>query len=379
MAAESGRIAGFDGIRAIAFLGVFANHKLLIPQRDALGCMGVWTFFALSGFLITGILVRSRQQMEAGGLPFTWALGRFYLRRTARIFPVYYCFLAVLFLVSMFVTIPNFWRPEKIASAFYVINFLVGWQGHWIGDFGHLWSLAVEEQFYLLFAPLVLLTPSRRVAVVCTMFMLAGLVTKVAMEASAEPSLTIYVNSLVNFGMLGYGGLIGIAASGMKAPAWLVSGPAQAAVAASLIASPLLFGGAEQPWLRYAPALVLFSGLLLFQVAQAQSSWFVSLLELAPLRKLGRVSYAAYLFHPLIHFESFQHLLRRVGLDWSAPRAVAMAVELAVTVILATISWNLLERPILEWAARVTSRRPFAPLAAHRADRGAAGSASATS
>ena len=377
MPAESGRIAGFDGIRAIAFLGVFANHKLLIPQRDALGCMGVWTFFALSGFLITGILVRSRQDMETGGPPFTRALGRFYLRRTARIFPVYYSFLAVLLLLSMFVTIPYFWRPEKIASAFYVINFLVGWQDHWIGDFGHLWSLAVEEQFYLLFAPLALLTSSRRVAVLCALFMLAGLAAKLVMEVAGAPPLTIYVNSLVNFGMLGYGGLVGVASGGLKTPAWLASGPAQAAVAASLIASPLVFGAAEGPWLRYAPAMVLLSGLLLFQVARGRGSWLVSLLELAPLRKLGRVSYGAYLFHPLIHFESFQHLLRGMGLDWSPPRAVAIAVELAATVALAALSWTVLERPILQWAARVTSRRPFAPPAARRPEP-AAGGASAT-
>jgi peptidoglycan/LPS O-acetylase OafA/YrhL len=362
--AKPERIGGFDGLRALAFLEVFGNHKFEIPQRDALGCIGVWTFFALSGFLITGILARSREDVEARGLAMPWALGRFYLRRTARIFPVYYLVVAIALIVSAFVVVPDFWTAEKLSLPIYATNFVVWARGHWIGDFGHLWSLAVEEQFYLLFAPLVLILPRSRTLLACLAFVTVGLVTRLAMEASGTPALLIYVNSLVNFGLLGWGGLVYLASVRLAPPAWLVGAPAQACVALFLFASPLLFGAHKEAWMRYGPAFVLLAGLLLFQVVKAQRTAFVAFLDAAPLRRLGRISYAAYLFHPFIHFKLLQTLLLApAGLVWTPPRALQILVEFALAIGLSTLSWILLERPILNWAARITGRAPFVPAA----------------
>src|ERR1700751_5489185 len=223
-ARPSDRIAGFDGLRALAFLAVFANHKLGISQRDALGAVGVWSFFALSGFLITRILARAREDAESGRSAIWPGLRRFYLRRTARIFPVYYALLSFALILSLFVYVDNFWAREKVAYIFYATNILIILRNGWIGDFGHLWSLAVEEQYYLLFAPLVLFLPRRGTALLCVAMTAAGLSTFAALHLTHAKLIVIYVNPLVNFGILGFGGLVGLASlnpASAAVPAWL--------------------------------------------------------------------------------------------------------------------------------------------------------------
>ena len=374
-ARTSDRIAGFDGLRALAFLAVFANHKLVVPQGDALGAVGVWTFFALSGFLITRMLARAREEVEVGRSAIWPALRRFYLRRTARIFPAYYALLSTALILSLFVYVDDFWIKEKLAYIFYATNILIGMRGVWINEFGHLWSLAVEEQYYLLFAPLVLLLPRRGAVPLCVAMMAASLATFVALHMAHAPLIVVYVNPLVNFGLLGFGGVVGLASvkpgSG-AVPAWLTGGPAQAATAACIIAAPIALGGWLTAWLTYGPAIVLFAGLLLFQVFHGQDSWFVALLESAPLRLVGRVSYAAYLFHPFIHFSILQRVLAAGGVRLAAPHPVQVLAELAATLLLCAVSWRLLEAPVIRWAAQLSPPGPVRAVIPG-AERGAAG------
>ncbi len=91
------RIIGFDGLRALAFLMVFVSHKAPSPRTEALGSAGVWLFFVLSGFLIVRILAAARARIEAGTATPLDSLQVFYRNRFARIVPVYYAFLFVLY------------------------------------------------------------------------------------------------------------------------------------------------------------------------------------------------------------------------------------------------------------------------------------------
>jgi peptidoglycan/LPS O-acetylase OafA/YrhL len=350
------RIGGFDGVRALAFLGVFANHKLGIVQRDALGEVGVWTFYVLSGFLITGILARSREEVETGRISPGSALRRFYLRRSVRIFPIYYLLLVAALIVSCFTYVDNFWLRERLAYFLYATNFLIGMRDAWLGDFSHLWSLAVEEQYYLLFAPMVLFTPRRWLGPLCLTVLGCGLAVNLAMHLSYATPISIYVNSLVNFGMLGFGGLVGLFAIHRSAPAWLTGGPMQAAVAACIVAAPLAFGADRAAWMDFGPAVALLAGLLLFQIFSSQGTWFVAVLDAAPLRMIGRVSYAGYLFHPFIHFWIAQRVLGRAGLHIEAPRPLQIVLEFAATMLLCAFSWRVIETPINRWGARASNR-----------------------
>jgi peptidoglycan/LPS O-acetylase OafA/YrhL len=356
------RILGFDGLRAIAFLMVFVSHKWEWNWwASPLGDIGVWLFFVLSGFLITRILAASRSEIESGATTFFAALGRFYARRTVRIFPIYYLILALIGAASLFVAIDCFGPAEITAYWLYATNILIGERSAWVGDFGHLWSLAVEEQFYLLFAPLLLLAPRKLSGFVCLAFVAFGVAVKVDMEQAGATRVAIDVNSFINFALLGVGGLIGLAVEGRRWSRSALPGLAQAAVLAVYAALPFLFARDAQAWLIYAKISGLLAALLLTLVFVAQSSWFVRLLHAWPLRALGRISYGAYLIHHFVHWSDLSDRLREMGLP--APdlsHTVAAFAELAITIVLASLSWRLFEEPILRWTHRARTPAPIA-------------------
>jgi peptidoglycan/LPS O-acetylase OafA/YrhL len=349
------RIRGFDGLRAIAFLLVFASHKIAFKHADSFGDVGVWLFFVLSGFLITRILARSRGQIDSGSSTVGDSVGCFYLRRTARIFPPYYLLLAFFAVVALFAPVANFGGTEKLAYLLYGTNVLIAARSEWLGDFGHFWSLAIEEQFYLLFAPLILFVPRRYAMSVCLAFISAGIVTELALKATHASAVSIDVNSLINFALLGFGGAIGLNAN-RPAPKWLIGSAAQAAVLCFYLVLPVVFGRWHQSWLLLGKLTAVLVGILLFQIFHGQQSWFVSALQISPIRRIGRISYGAYLIHHFIYFSMIANFLRHIGAEITAPRSVQVLTELAISLILAAFSWQCLERPIISWAARVTRR-----------------------
>nr|WP_165700476.1 acyltransferase [Alienimonas californiensis] len=149
-----------DGLRAVAVLAVMIHHWFPAHMLyfDA-GNYAVLLFFTLSGFLITGILVRARCETERSeGAKRRQVFKAFYARRALRIFPVYYA--AVVILLAFDVGSA---RSVSLPLVTYTHNLWVGWN-HWTPPYGHFWTLAVEEQFYL-FWPLVVLLLPRRLAV----------------------------------------------------------------------------------------------------------------------------------------------------------------------------------------------------------------------
>ena len=178
----------FDGIRAVAILAVFVNHYSVLTY----GRLGVSVFFVLSGFLITGVLLRSRGQ--AGNLK------TFYMRRTLRIFPLYWGFWIVV--VCLTGVLHIMWNRGNWLYLVYAGNYIWSIFGDRFGApaglvhlgiwpnaagiahqyilVGHFWTLAVEEQFYL-FWPLLILRPKRVESVLrlCVGVIVAVMVAKV--------------------------------------------------------------------------------------------------------------------------------------------------------------------------------------------------------
>jgi peptidoglycan/LPS O-acetylase OafA/YrhL len=349
----AGRIRGFDGLRAIAFLLVFVSHKVYFAHATCVGDIGVWLFFVLSGFLITTILAGSRSAIEEDCGSIYGSLWRFYLRRVARIFPPYYLLLALVAVISVVIPIDYFGISEKIAYVLFGTNFLVAWRDHWIGDFGHFWSLAVEEQFYLAFAPLILFVPRRYTLNVCVAVVIIGLITKAALHTQGAPAISVDVNSLVDFALIGFGGVVALNAT-RPAPKWFIGGGAQLAVFGLYLALAATFGTSSYIWPLAGKLVAILVGLLLFQIFQSQNTLFVAFLETIPLRHIGRISYGAYLIHPFVHFDLLQPLLHHIAAG-QAPRYGQVLAELGVSLVVASLSWRYLERPIIGWAARVTS------------------------
>src|SRR5215470_1615655 len=151
-----------DALRALAVLAVLVAH--LSPRSSTvfkiaklidLGGLGVRLFFVISGFLITGILLESKSYAERNRLPVTYAFRQLYVRRILRIFPLFYLVLSVAALLDILPV-----RETFAWHATYLTNFYIFFNG-WNGSINHLWTLAVEEQFYLVWPWIILLVDRR--------------------------------------------------------------------------------------------------------------------------------------------------------------------------------------------------------------------------
>lgn len=330
------RFAGFDGLRALAVTAVFLEHRSLLGGHG-LGHAGVLTFFALSGFLIVGILHEDRRRIEAGQE--VWAsLFEFFRRRTFRIFPIYYVTLAAIALSAAAGFAVAGWRWEMLPwLGGYGANIYQGYVAKaWAGAVTPFWSLAVEEQFYLIAAPLLLFTPARRHHLVCIAIILAGVACAGLLHATQASMITIYNDSLIAFAGIAVGGLVRLFGEGRA-----VRRPGLLAVAAFALAALSMALADIVPAQFTVPA---FAALLIWAITLAQGSRWVAWLEFRPLAALGKVSYGLYLFHNLFWLE----------LPWESHLAEAgtFVVNFAATVALALLSWRLIERPILDWSRR---------------------------
>lgn len=367
-------LPALDGLRALAVLLVLWTHVprdmpgyptwlSWLASGIEPGYLGVDLFFVLSGFLITRILLVERD----AGRPLRW----FLLRRALRIFPIYY-----LLLLALAVLRPG---PELPWCALYLGNF-------WLSTsplhtpLRHTWSLCVEEHFYLLWPLLLLVVPRSRLPVVLLAVVLPGAVLAAVTTCAWWPSE--YLPSVLQYGSqyrclsLAAGGLLALFEVRRAAePPAVVPGPFVSAasgrvrlavVAALLLAAAFVvsethlgillptgyapFAGRYAPVLppQYLPAakLVAFTlactALLLLTADARPDRWPGRLLASAPMRGIGRISYGLYLYHYPIYF----------ALLGPAPAASQVAVAVTASFAVATLSYLLLERPILNYAAR---------------------------
>jgi peptidoglycan/LPS O-acetylase OafA/YrhL len=338
-----------DGLRAVAVLPVLFFHAGL-PGFSG-GFIGVDVFFVISGYLITGLVLAD---LDAG----TFSIARFYERRARRILPA-------LFLVT-FCTIPVAWvlmLPDEFrrlgesagALALFLSNFYFLSKVDYFAPAAelqpllHTWSLAVEEQFYLFFPPL-LAWLSRRgrgvtTAVLGALFAASLLLAVWAGSENAERNF-FFTGSRV--WELAVGAFCAVAWHARSArPSQVLS---LAGLAMIVAAIPLFDRNTQNPGL---PTLLPVVGTALVLVRGQRDTLVGALLALRPLVAIGLVSYSAYLWH----FPVFA--LTRLALE-SAPPPALMAGLVVVSLGLAGASWRLVEQPF--------RRREPAPLLAHRRD-----------
>jgi peptidoglycan/LPS O-acetylase OafA/YrhL len=207
------RIKGFDGLRGLAVLAVVLQHTTKLGESLNIGSYGVYIFFAISGFLIVRLLHRERLEIEGGRSHVAHAMRRFFWRRSLRIMPIYYLVLTVFAVASAFVPMRDFAFPDAWWHFGYLSNVYFGEvEGRWIGRFDHLWSLAIEEQFYLLAAPALLLAPAGWARILCVLVAAGSMGQLVLMRLTEANGVAVYTNALVNFGALAVGGLVGLCA-----------------------------------------------------------------------------------------------------------------------------------------------------------------------
>lgn len=370
------RIRGFNGLRAIAVALVFIQHKGGLEFGDT-ARLGVWLFFALSGYLIGGILHRERIASETGQTNPSEAIKRFFYRRTLRIFPIYYLLLAVCVAVIAFA---DYTHNQAVSSLFeggmtamlyhalYLSNVLIGVKLHsWIGLLDHFWSLSVEEQFYLVFAPLLLLLPARHHMKLCMAVFVIGTASIFLLRAYKVDDTFTYTFTLCNFAVIVAGTMGCLAVERFRphfSDRYLPLAVAAVAIVPALNRTLVL--GTELPPMMQAVvdlALILGSAAIVIWIATNQSARITQCLEWRPLEYVGRLSYGVYLYHMFIpNFGSGGKLASKLGLPHGSAfvTVLGLLVCFAMTVGVAHLSWRYIERPIL----RLKDRRFGRPTAA---------------
>lgn len=368
-----GNMPALDGLRGVAIAGVLACHFLnawpLVTPLDravvdglGLGWAGVDLFFVLSGFLITGILV---DQVGAPG----WWTG-FLLRRALRIFPLYYLALALFGLFGPALGLIDPWTFGRWGVWYWA------YLGNWayaahqvIPALSHFWSLAVEEQFYLLWPLVVLFARGRRLmAVTAGLLLLSPLLRAWIVFGSGWPVGSAFRVTLGRLDGLAMGALLAAAfrepaGRALLARAWPWAA-ALGVTAFAMLGAPLGFDMHQAPleiWSHTALA-VAFGGLLGGAVAgEGTGSRLARALSASPLRALGRVSYGVYVWHYLVHVGLLRALRARpAGAALLATRAgylVYVACGVAVSLALAWASYHLVEKRFLALKDRFAPRR----------------------
>ena len=375
--APAARNPALDGVRGIAILLVVIYHFYVFapitrdvgdnrPSLDAAvmrvmetGWMGVDLFFVLSGFLITGIL------LEAKG--HTGYVRNFYARRVLRIFPVYYGFLFVL--IVLLPLIPHFAGNDDLAELrhyqgwywSYLLNFWMsfdpGTQG---GDFrnAHLWSLSVEEQFYLVWPAIVLLLNRRRL-VACAIAAFAGAIVFRIIIRWLVNEEAAYFLTPSRMDAFAAGALVALIPAADLHRFARYAMPAAAAAAAALAVMFVAMRGLHPYDLPvqifgFSCIAVMFGALLLLVRSSGRRASANAWLSSRPLTFFGKYSYAMYVVHIQLVVAANAVL---IDADLRPPTLAGFEVPgrllysaglTAATAAVAFASWHLYERHFLK-------------------------------
>lgn len=353
-----------DGLRGSALLGVLVCHysQFFPPNTFVAGLMIGWTgvdvFFVLSGFLITGIL------LDAKGSPNFFR--NFYARRALRIFPLYFAFVALVFL-STYLVFPaqsadtaRLVRASMPSLLTFTSNYWIPAQKNWISGADiivPLWSLSVEEQFYLLW-PLVVFRFSNRALIRISLAILLGaLAVRLILTPLGVSASTIYMITPTRADPLAAGGLVALLIrqpDGQRRTRRLAAyiGPLAALL---LIGVSQGFDPIHHPWLRdilYTALAVFFAAFLFWTIDARSVAGVPARLYAHPaLRMCGRYSYGLYLLHMPLLYAIVALFTHTKSYDQEHPTwpAATLVVTLsaAAAAILAVISFHFYERPML--------------------------------
>lgn len=330
-----------DGLRAVAVLSVAWSHWA--PNELLFGLpwgTGVQLFFVLSGFLITGILLDNKP--EGGSIAARHRVWRnFYLRRALRIFPLFYLVLLACWLFAVD-SIESTWPWH----AFYLSN-LYYFLGNRPDAYLHLWSLSVEEQFYLVWPFLVLLLPTRQLQTALILAIVAAPIFKTVVMAFTQQELVRYL-PIACLDSLGIGALLALT-SRQQYPGWNASVLAKICLFVGLpvaIAVGTFEAIASEPYWLHAighTGLVLFFGWLVITAARGFGGPVGAVLQSKPMTYLGKISYGIYIYHFFA-----PRIVNALGIEASLPGGLGgrLAAYSAITLLIATVSWHAYEAPI---------------------------------
>ena len=344
-----------DALRAFAVLAVLVGHFSPLASKlhtlttlTDLGGLGVRLFFVLSGFLITGILLRSKEHCEKNRLPVSHAFRQFYARRVLRIFPLFYLVLGLAAVLNIPPVRQTFAWHAAFLTNFYM--FLHGWGG----ATNHFWSLAVEEQFYLVWPWIILLVSRRRLQAAILVTIALGPLFRLFFGLGTGNVATVIL-PLSCLDTLGVGALLALRKDQIarQQSREYPFGKAGLLLGFAALGVFILLRATHQAWMIGYALFDLGAALLAGWVVLRASTGFRGpigkLLEIKPLIYLGTISYGIYVYHNFIPYLMYKTLgLPSIAdlLKLPYARPLDSLLEGGIAIFVAALSWHFFERPI---------------------------------
>lgn len=354
-------IKSLDGLRALAVLLVIFDHW----SGDRLGFpasyLGVCLFFVLSGFLITGILINSKSKDEELNQSHWKSIKLFFIRRTIRIFPLYYLLLFILFLGNVSVVKENFFW-----LATYMTNNYIAYKTSWLGNIDHLWSLAVEEQFYIFFPFLIFIFNKKYTKYVLIFLVIMAVGIRAYFYATGDSWIRPYVLMPACLDAFGMGALLaffrkyqkGILESKLVNFVFITSLILYVFLVLIIKNQKEIHSIYTVVFLRFFESLfsVFLIAVLLIDNNSIVQKIKVSVFENPIFMYIGQISYGIYMIHNLVynpyHSNNNSQIFKVFGLfDTINPGLsenifIRIVVVFCITIFLASVSWFMFEKPV---------------------------------
>ncbi|MCZ8197294.1 MAG: acyltransferase [Flavobacterium sp.] len=342
-------IIGLNGIRALAVFLVIISHRFPenhILQSFPLGAYGVDVFFVLSGFLISRGLFFQLNSKEMIFAQKVKILKNFFINRSLRIFPIYYLLLLFLFLTKGI--IGNDFRENILWYLFYGANYLNYNQNKWFGSLGHLWSLSVEEQFYILFPLLLVFVFRRKIFIFLIILIISGTLYPFFMDGKSG----ILTLSCIN--AFGIGGLFAYLEVYKKN---YVSGFYKWTFFLSIPILILLIVHNLYSSIPFFPERLAISVLAIHIIALCYlkpNSFVVNkIFNNKFLNFVGIISYGVYLYHNIVP-KYWNFILSKLNVfsilnSNTEFSYIEFLLQTAFIIILSYFSWIVIEKPILKF------------------------------
>lgn len=346
-------IKQLDSIRAIAVLLVMISHWIpttYLINKIPNGGLGVDMFFVLSGFLITWILLDNRQKADLENAGKGMIIKNFYIRRTLRIFPIYYL---VVFLLLIF----SSYTGTDIKTSYpyyltYTSNFYIHDNGEWPGILSHLWSLAVEEQFYLIWPALMLFVNKRYLLHVIYIFIGVGVLSQFLFIT--DPMGPIITTAC--FHAFGAGALLAwhLVYNKEGLPKLYKATKVLAAIAFVFFVAVVV----KPEWNIIKVFRVISTAFGLFIITYLIYTLPTGKLKFGfiwnnrVLIFLGKISYGLYLYHNIIPYFT-NKVMEKMGislhnlLPYKLGSLLTIGINLSILMVVSWFSWILIEKPVL--------------------------------
>jgi peptidoglycan/LPS O-acetylase OafA/YrhL len=358
-----GRIPALDGLRAIAIIVVLLFH--LNAQAFSIGWTGVLLFFVLSGYLITNILLEAKNSPRY--------FSNFYARRLLRIFPAYYLYLLIVALAVYFLTPLNEWvkRPEPSEWVYFILYV----QNYWLGvtsfgtplswPLGHTWTLAIEEQYYLIWPAIVYCLNRKALVIFCTVLIAASPAVRIWIFATTQNPLLTLLTLPSQCDAIAIGALVALFGHSPNGSSYKRRLGCALVILVLLWSALIMSSGWEnytspRLWLSNAHnipfitlANLVFATVLLLSLDE--TSLFSKILSQSVLTHIGRISYGLYLYHVLI-FIFVDLIIAKLSIGTSFP-LTTIVLKLTLLYGVAILSYRYFEMPFLRLKSKFSRQR----------------------